>query len=78
MKYNYLKDLALISQIGLLMAVPIFLCVFAGIWLDRHFGTDGVFLIIFILLGVLAAFRNLFTTVLGKIDRNKTKGKKHG
>lgn len=77
MKYNYLKDLALVSQIGLLMAIPIFLCVFAGIWLDRHFGTDGVFLIIFILLGVLAAFRNLFTTVLGKID-GKKKDKKHG
>lgn len=77
MKYDYLKHLALISQVGLLMAIPIFLCIFAGIWLDKFFGTNGVFLIIFILLGVMSAFRNLFKVVLGKIDKDK-KDKKHG
>ncbi len=75
MKYDYLKHLALVSQIGLLMAIPIFLCLFIGLWLDEKVGTNGLFLIIFLLLGVFAAFRNLFVTVLSKIDDGK-KGKK--
>jgi F0F1-type ATP synthase assembly protein I len=75
LKYDYIKHLALISQIGLLMAIPIFLCLFIGLWLDEKFGTNGIFLIIFLLLGVFAAFRNLFVTVLSKIDGEK-KGKK--
>lgn len=75
MKVDYLKNLGLVTQIGLLMAIPIFLCVFGGIWLDERFGTSPLFLIIFILLGVAAAFRNLFVTVLGNIDKGK-KGKR--
>lgn len=75
MKVDYLKNLGLVTQIGLLMAIPIFLCVFAGIWLDERFGTSPLFLIILILLGVAAAFRNLFVTVLGTIDKGK-KGKR--
>lgn len=77
MKFSYLKHLALVSQIGLLMAIPIFLCIFAGQWLDEKIGTNGVFLIIFMILGVLAAFRNLFVTVLNKVDSGK-KDSRHG
>ena len=76
MRYNYIKYLTMISQIGLLMAIPIFFCVFVGIWLDERFGTNGLFLIIFILLGVMAAFRNLFVAVLGRPDKDKEE-KKH-
>ncbi len=76
MKYDYVKYLALISQVGLLMAIPIFLCIFVGIKLDSFFGTNGVFLIIFMLLGVMASFRNLFVTVLGKADPKNKKHKK--
>jgi F0F1-type ATP synthase assembly protein I len=73
---SILKYLALISQIGLLMAIPIFMSIFMGYWLDNKFGTSPLFLIIFILVGVYAAFRNLFVTVLkkteqGKKDKNK-------
>lgn len=76
MKYNYLKYLALVGQVGLLMAIPIFFCVFVGIWLDKTFGTNPLFLVIFILLGVMAAFRNLFHVVLGSFNDDK-KDKKH-
>lgn len=75
LKYDYLKSLSMVTQIGLLMAIPIFLCIFGGIWLDERFGTSPLFLIIFIILGVMAAFRNLFVTVLKTIDQDK-KGKK--
>lgn len=59
------------------MVIPIFLCVFLGIWLDGKFGTNGVFVIIFLIIGVLAAFRNLFVIVLSKVDTGK-KDQRHG
>jgi len=77
MKHNYIKDLALISQLGLMMVIPIFLCLFAGIWLDKQLGTEGVWTIILLLLGVMAAFRNLFVIVLSRVDSGK-KEQRHG
>lgn len=52
------------------------MCVF-GIWLDDKVGTNGVFVIVFLIVGVLAAFRNMFVIVLRKIDSGK-KDQKHG
>jgi len=63
--------LALITQVGLNMAIPIFLSIFAGNWLDNKLGTHGLILIVFILMGVYMSFRNLFTIVLKKIDGKK-------
>lgn len=71
MKHDYLKDLSLISHVGLMMVIPIFLCVFFGIWLDDKVGTNGVFTIVFMLIGVFAGFRNMFVIVLKKIDTGK-------
>jgi len=73
MNSKILKSLSLVSQLGLMMAVPIFLCMLLGIFLDNVFGTKVVFLIIFTILGVLSAFRNLFVFGLkmGKKDDDK-------
>lgn len=46
------------------MIIPIILCLFIGKWLDGKFGTNAIFLIIFIILGVLSAFRNLYVLVI--------------
>lgn len=64
MKHNsYLRVLSLVSQLGISMAVPILLCVLLGAYLDNKTGREPLFTIIFILLGVGAAFRNLFYIV---------------
>lgn len=55
-----LKNLALISQLGISMITPIFLGVFIGQWLDRWIGTKSIFVITFIILGAGAGFLNLF------------------
>ena len=74
MKWN--KDtvhaFAMIGQIGLNMLVPIVLCVLFGRWLDRKLGTD-FFLFIFIILGILTAYKSLFdsTKHLLKGDRER-------
>lgn len=52
------QSLALVTQTGIHMLVPIFLCSFAGLWLDRRFDTSVWFLILFF-VGALAGFRNI-------------------
>lgn len=54
-----LQALTMISQVGITMLVPIFLCVYIGLKLDGWFDTEYLF-IIFMLLGVFAAFRNVY------------------
>ena len=46
------------------MIIPIILCVFIGKWIDEKLNTDPLFLIIFIILGVLSSFRNLYVLVI--------------
>ncbi len=66
MKFNYLKYISLITQVSLVMVIPIFISFFVGRWLDEKFGTEAIFMIIFIVLGVGASFRNLFKIILSK------------
>lgn len=57
------KALALFTQIAVSMLVPIFLCFFAGYAIDRVFNINGVFLIIFTIIGVMAGFRSVYVLV---------------
>ena len=61
-----LQNLALISQVGIMMLVPIISGVLLGAFLDRLAKTNGIFLIIFVLLGVGASFRNLYVLAMQK------------
>ena len=38
-KHNAYKNLALISQLGINVMVPTFLCLFIGIWIGKFIGT---------------------------------------
>ena len=46
------------------MIVPILLCTFAGIFLDRLFSTSFIVIILFF-LGALAGFRNIYVFAKG-------------
>ena len=61
MKYNrnVYQALTMITQFGINMLVPIFLCSFAGMFLDRKLGTAFWFVLLFF-VGALAGFRNIF------------------
>lgn len=54
-----LRSFVMVTQIGISMMVPIFLCGWLGQWLARVTQREWVFLI-FLVLGVGAAFRNFF------------------
>ncbi len=53
------KGIIMITQIGITMLVPIFLCIFIGYQLDHYFQTGGWFFV-FLILGILSAFRNVY------------------
>lgn len=53
----------LLTQIGINMLCCIAIGFFIGRFLDGLFHTSPIFLIIFIIMGVCAAFKNMFTMV---------------
>ena len=61
MKYQkeVFHSFALVLQFGINMIVPILLCTFAGIFLDRLFSTSFIVVIMFF-IGAMAGFRNIF------------------
>jgi len=47
-----LEAFAMLSQLGLTMALPIPLCALAGRWLDDKLGTGMIFFVILLCLGI--------------------------
>lgn len=58
-KKSVYRSLALITQFGINMLVPIFLCVMAGIYIGEKFSIDWITIPLFA-IGALAGFRNIF------------------
>lgn len=52
------RSLALITQLGISMLVPVFLCVVLGLWIDRTFHTSLT--LVFLVLGFLSGGRNVW------------------
>lgn len=75
MKYkkSVYRNFALITQFGISMLVPIALCVFAGIMIDRYF--DTYFVILFIFLGMAAGGRNVYRMAMSTMKEDERDGK---
>ena len=58
------KALSKLTQVGITMVVTIGICILAGKYLDKWLGTNMIFLFIFTILGIGAAFRNLYVMVM--------------
>lgn len=61
MKYDksVYRSLTLITQFGINMLVPIFLCTIAGIFIGRKYSVEWIVIPLFV-VGALAGFRNVF------------------
>lgn len=53
------RTLTLVTQFGINMLVPIFLCFFGGMYLDKKLGTNFIIIIGFF-VGAIAGFRNIY------------------
>lgn len=59
----------LISQLGINVMTPVFLCLIAGIWLDNRF--DTWFTIPFLILGILSGGLSAYKMAQSTIDKEK-------
>jgi ATP synthase protein I len=57
--WRYIRELAYFSSLGLQVALSIFIGFGVGRYLDKRFDTDPWLTVVFFLLGVAAAVRNL-------------------
>ncbi len=64
--FKMYENLAYLSQIGIMMAVPIIGCLFIGIFIDEKLNTGYLFLFIFTIVGVITSFRNLYVFTMKK------------
>ena len=55
-----LKGLSQIGHLGLVMLIPILIGMLGGAWLDQRFQTQPLWIIVGAVVGVAAAFRNLY------------------
>ena len=56
-----IKQIVLISQIGISMIVPVLMMMWVGLWVEEQF--DLSFVLFFILFGVAAGFRNCYQLI---------------
>jgi ATP synthase protein I len=81
MSFDYKKNrpwaenLTIVMQIGLTMAGCIAFCFFIGLKLDQWLDTKGVFITIFIILGVIGGANVVYRQVM-EIIRDKEKDQK--
>ena len=70
MVFNYKKNRAwaeslhIVLQIGLTMAGCIIFCFFIGFYLDKWLGTKGLFIVIFLVLGVIGGGVTVYRQIL--------------
>lgn len=69
-KATWVRGLSLITQLGVVMITPILICTFIGVFLDGKTHKEPLFTIIFILLGVGSAFRNLLYYTMKQAKKN--------
>ena len=58
-KRNNFKILTFVTQFAVNMLVPICMCSFVGYYIDRYFGTQFWFVVLFF-IGAIAGGRNIY------------------
>lgn len=77
---NKLKAIYLGLELGFLIAIPLVVFTLLGVWMDNNFQTLPLFLIIFILLGLIVTMINVKKIIVPIInkkvkDNNKNNNK---
>ena len=67
----WVENLYIVTQLGLTMAGCIAFCFFVGLYLDRWLGTKGVFITIFIILGVTGGANVVYRQILEIIEQKE-------
>lgn len=57
------KKVVWLSSLGISMVAATFVGLYIGVYLDNKFSTKPWFTIIFLIIGIIAGFRNIYTMV---------------
>ncbi len=71
-KRKLLKTLGVVSSMGISVVLAIAIGIFVGLKLDQWFGTGPVFFFIFLFIGIIAAFRNIYIIIGREIRDSET------
>lgn len=73
-KKSVFQSLAMVTQLGLCVLTPVFLCIFIGYQIDSHFGTK--ILVPMLILGVLAGGRSAWQMAKATLEQEKKEDEK--
>jgi ATP synthase protein I len=59
----YAVQMAYASSVGIAMVLAIFGCLLLGVYLDKKFDSGQVFTFLFLLIGIAAGFRNIYSLI---------------
>lgn len=62
--FDVVSLLSLVTQLGLMMVIPILGCTLLGRYIDDKLNTTPIFLIILLILGIGGAFSGVYKTVI--------------
>ena len=57
---GFLKNMGMLSSMGISMVLSTFIGLVAGIYLDKYFDTKPWLTILFLLFGIAAGFKNIY------------------
>jgi len=69
MPKNIIYYFGLITQVGLTIIFTLLIALFVGRYLDEKFNLNGIFTILFILIGIGAGFFSVYKQIINKDDK---------
>lgn len=66
-----LIQMAYASSIGIAMVLMIFGSLLFGNWLDKKYGTLPYFTILFLIIGIVAGFKNIYSVILKNVKNEE-------
>jgi len=70
---KWVDDVALVTQLGLTMAGSILFCFAIGYYLDKWLHTKGLFITVFILLGIAGGGYTVYRQIMEITNRSEDK-----
>lgn len=67
-RVSIMKNLALVTQVALIFLTSLFVCLGIGYFLDKLIGTNLVFKIVFLVIGVLTGWTSVYKVIMKNID----------
>lgn len=62
--FKWTEDIAIVSQLGLTMAGSILFCFAIGYYLDKWLNTKGLFITLFIILGIIGGGYTVYRQIM--------------